>query len=129
MDLENYFKETKGKGVLATSDNEGHVDLALYARPHILDKDTIAFIMPDRLTHHNLQTNIHAAYLFIEEGPGYKGIRMFLKKIREEKDSDLLRSIHRRNYATEPEGKEVPRFLVIFNIEKILPLLGQSKIA
>lgn len=128
MNLENYFRDVKGIGVLATSDDKGNVDLALYARPHILDSDTIGFIMPDRLTHHNLQLNPHAAYLFLEDGPGYKGIRMFLKKIREEKNSDLLYSIHRRKYAMEPEGKETPRFLVIFNLEKILPLLGKDKI-
>lgn len=127
MDLTRYFENMKGKGVLATADDQGHVDVAVYARPHVVDEDTIAFIMPDRLTHHNLQSNIHAAYLFIEEGPGYKGIRLFLSKVREEKDSELLRSIRRRTYATENEGEETSRFLVFFNVDKILPLIGPGK--
>ena len=127
MDLAHYFESMKGKGVLATADEQGHVDVAVYAQPHIVDKDTIAFIMPDRLTHHNLQSNIHSAYLFIEEGHGYKGIRLFLSKVREEEDSELLHYIRRRKYASEPEGEETSRFLVFFKVDKILPLIGPGK--
>ena len=127
MDLTHYFEDIKGKGVLATADEQGHVGVAVYAQPHIVDKDTIAFIMPDRLTHHNLQSNIYAAYLFIKEGPGYSGIRLFLSKVREEEDSELLHSIRRRKYASEQEGEETPRFLVFFNVDKILPLIGPGK--
>jgi hypothetical protein len=127
MDLAHYFETMKGKGVLATADDQGHVDVAVYGRPHVVDEDTIAFIMPDRLTHHNLQSNTHAAYLFIEEGPGYKGIRLFLSKVREEEDSELLRSIRRRKYAPEQEGEETSRYLVFFKVDKILPLIGPGK--
>lgn len=126
MDLLSYFEETKGKGILATADDQGYVDVAVYARPHIIDKDTIAFIMPDRLTHQNLQSNIHAAYLFIEEGRGYKGVRLFVSKVREEEDSKLLRSLRRRKYAAEQE-EEASRFLVFFKVRKILPLIGSGK--
>ena len=127
MDLTHYFENIKGKGVLATADEQGHLGVAVYAQPHIVDKDTIAFIMPDRLTHHNLQSNIYAAYLFIKEGPGYSGIRLFLSKVREEEDSELLHSIRRRKYASEQEGEETPRFLVFFKVDKILPLIGPGK--
>ena len=81
MELREYFENLKGNGVLATADDQGHVDVAIYSKPHIMDDETIVFIMPDRLTHHNLQSNNHAAYLFKEEGPGYKGIRFFLTKL------------------------------------------------
>jgi hypothetical protein len=124
MDLGKYFENLKGTGVLATADDQGRVDVAVYARPHIMDQETIAFIMPDRLTHHNLQSNDHAAYLFMEEGPGYKGIRLFLTKVREEEDSELLQSIRRRKYATEKGEEEESRFLVFFKVDKLLPLIG-----
>ena len=126
MDLNNYFENTKGRGILATADGDGKVDAAVFARPHVMDKETIAFIMPDRLTHHNLQSNNHAAYLFMQDGPDYKGTRLFLSKIREEKDSELLHSIRRRKYASE-EGEEEARFLVFFKVDKILPLIGAGK--
>ena len=124
MDLEKYFENLKGKGVLATADDQGRVDVAVYARPHIIDGQTIAFIMPDRLTHHNLQSNNHAAYLFMEEDPGYKGIRLFLTKVREEENSELLHSIRRRKYASEKGEEEESRFLAFFKVDKVLPLIG-----
>jgi hypothetical protein len=99
MELKEYFEKTEGRGVLATSDSKGKTDAAIFARPHFMDDGTVAFIMPDRLTHHNLQENAHAAYLFIEDGPGYKGKRLFLAKIREEEDPELIHSISRRKYA------------------------------
>jgi hypothetical protein len=80
MELKEYFEKVKGMGVLATSDSEGKVDVAIYAKPHFMDDGTIALIMADKLSHHNLESNGHAAYLFKEEGPGYKGVRLFLTK-------------------------------------------------
>ena len=127
MDLAEYFENLKGSGVLATADDQGRVDVAVYARPHVMDSETIAFIMPDRLTHHNLQSNNHAAYLFMEEGPGYKGIRLFLTKVREEEDSELLHSIRRRKYASEKGEEEGSRFLVFFKVDKVLPLIGAGQ--
>ena len=126
MDLQDYFDKTKGIGVLATADKEGNVDLAIYAKPHVMDKETVAFIMADRLTHHNLQSNDHAAYLFKEEVPGYKGTRLFLTKLREEQDTELLYAIRSKRYASEKEeGK--PRFLVFFKVDKVLPLVGAGR--
>ncbi|MBN2374618.1 pyridoxamine 5'-phosphate oxidase family protein [bacterium] len=123
MDLNEYFNDAKGHGVLATANSKGIVDAAIYAKPHIIDDDTIAFIMPKRLTHHNLQSNPHAAYLFLEEGEKAKGIRLFLTKIREEKDSELLYSLRRKKYGDD----ETPRYLVFFNVDRILPLIGAGE--
>jgi len=126
MNIREYFENAKGLGIIATSDDQGRVDMAVYAKPHIMDDETIAFIMRDRLTHHNLQSNDHAAYLFKEEGPGYKGTRFFLTKIREEKDSNLLYSIRSKRYPAEKEaGKSL--FLVFFKVDKILPLIGAGR--
>lgn len=126
MDLKTYFDKNQGFGVLATADDQGFVDLAVYAKPHIMDDNTIAFIMADRLTHHNLMTNDHATYLFREDVSGYKGLRLFLTKLREEQDSKLLYSIRSRRYPSEKqEGKTL--FLVFFKIDKVLPLIGPGE--
>jgi hypothetical protein len=126
MDLQEYFDKAKGTGVLATADREGKVDVAIYAKPHVMDQETVAFIMADRLTHRNLQSNNHAAYLFREDGSGYKGTRLFLTKIREEQDSELLYAIRSKRYPSEKEeGK--PRFLVFFKVDQVLPLIGAGR--
>ena len=124
MELEKYFENTEGNGILATADGNGQVDAAIYSRPHIMDDGTIGLIMRDRLTHLNLQSNPQACYLFIEKGPGYKGKRLFLTKVREEQDSELLQSLQRRQYIDKTDEA---RFLVFFKIDKELPLVGAGE--
>ncbi len=126
MDLKTYFEQTKGFGVLATADAEGRVDAAVYARPHVMEDGSLAFIMKDRLTHHNLQSNPKAAYLFREDGGGYKGKRFFLKKIKESEDPELIESLRRKTYPTRSEDAGAKEFAVFFAIEKELPLIGAA---
>ena len=123
MQLKQYFENTKGLGVLATADGDGKVDAAVYARPHCMEDGTLAFIMRDRLTHSNLQTNPHATYLFVEEGAGFKGTRLFMTKLREEKDSELLERLKRRKY---DDDDQVNKFLVFFRLDQQLPLVGDT---
>jgi len=127
MELKSYFENIKGVGVLATADKEGRVNAAVYSRPHIMEDGTIAMIMNDRLSHHNLTSNPHAAYLFMEEGQGYKGKRLYLTKVREEEDSELLYKLKRRTYPSENEMDKGTRFLVFFEITKELPLIGAGE--
>ena len=123
MTLDEYFDRNKGLGVLSTADSDGIVDAAIYARPHFMEDGTLAFIMRDRLSHHNLQSNPHATYLFKEEGAGYKGKRLFLTRVREEQNTELLETLRRRKSAY---GNGEDRFLVFFKLDKELPLVGDG---
>ncbi len=127
MDLANYFENTEGLGVLATADADGNIDAAIYGRPHIMDDGALAFIMRQRLSYHNVMANPKAAYLFVEKGPGYKGIRLYLTKVRQETDPDLidrLRRGHHGKTTAEPADEEAR--LVIFQIDYTRPLTGDS---
>jgi hypothetical protein len=126
MKLHDYFEQTQGLGVLATADQEGKVGIAVYARPHVMEDGTLAFIMADRLTHLNLQSNPQAAYLFKEEGTGYKGKRLILTKIREEENSELLTALRKRTYSREKEESGESKFLVFFKVAQELPLIGSK---
>ena len=123
MALKEYFETTKGLGVLSTADSDGKVDSAIYSRPHLMEDGTMALVMRDRLSHTNLQSNPHAMYLFKEDGPGYKGKRLFITKVREEKNTELLESLRRRKTANE-DGAD--RFLVYFKLDKEVPLVGEG---
>lgn len=127
MSLSEYFKNTKGTGVLSTADASGKVNAAIYSRPHILDDGEIAFIARDRLTHHNLTENPHAAYLFIEDGPGYKGKRLHLTKTGEETDTDRINELSRRKRLSDQDAEKNPRFLVIFRQDAEFPLIGAEE--
>ncbi|MBW2503926.1 MAG: pyridoxamine 5'-phosphate oxidase family protein [Deltaproteobacteria bacterium] len=124
MDLRNYFSDLTGVGILSTADNDGKVDSAVYARPHVLDDGTIAFIMRDRLTHRNIQENPYACYLFIEAERGYRGVRLFLRKVKEDTNPELIQQMTRRCLSPEEDAAKGPKFLVYFQVEKILKLIG-----
>jgi hypothetical protein len=123
MNLKEYFETTKGLGILSTADSEGKVDAAVYSRPHFMADGTMALVMRDRLSHTNLQSNPHAMYLFKEDGPGYKGIRLFITRVKEEKNTELLESLRRRKTDYDDDAD---RFLVYFKIDKEVPLVGDG---
>ena len=120
-ELEEYFAETQGTGILSTADGKGVVNSAIYARPHFLEDGNVAFIMRERLTHHNLLSNRHAAYLFIEKSSAHKGKRLHLTRLTETSDLPSIERLKRRTYA---DDHEVNRYLVRFRIDRVMPLLG-----
>jgi hypothetical protein len=128
MKLSEYFEKTKGRGVIATSDSKGKVGMAVYGRPHFINEKTVAFIMADRLMHKNLQSNPYAAYLFMEAKERYVGKRLYLTKIREEKDKSFIDKIRRKESCPAyTVYKDQIKYLVYFHIDKVLPLLGDKK--
>jgi len=128
MRLSEYFEKTKGRGVIATADSKGKVGTAVYGRPHFINEKTVAFIMADRLMHKNLQSNPYASYLFMESKDSYVGKRLYLSKIKEEKDRDLIDQIRRKDSCPVYEVyRDKIRYLVYFHIDKVLPLIGEKK--
>ena len=128
MKLSEYFDKASGLGILATSDSAGAVDAAVYAKPHFIDEENVAFIMADKLTHHNIQQNPRAAYLFKESGEKYVGKRLYLTRTREVNDPQLIGEMRRRKYP-EVAGKygDENKFVVYFKIDKVLPLIGDKE--
>lgn len=127
MTLNEYLQGVTGKGILATADAKCKVDAAIYSKPHIMDNGELSFVMRDHLTHYNIESNPYATYLFIEDGPHYNGIRLFLKKVREDSDPDLIAKLTRRHLSPELDKEKGPKFLVYFVVEKILPLIGSEE--
>ena len=125
MSLANYFEDIKGIGVLATSDSEGNVDVAVYSRPYVIDETTIAFSMLERLSYSNIQANPKAAYMFVERGEGYVGKRLYLTKTGAEKDPERIKAIRQQHTRTrEPDEKVRP--LMYFTVDRIRPLVGDK---
>ncbi len=123
MNMKEYFESHRGTGYLATCDAEGRVDIAVYSRPHVQEDGTLAFGMADRLTHANLQENPHATYAFHEKG--FSGVRLYLKKVREETEGPMLDAIRKRaNQVSVPGAGDAVKFVVYFDLVKQLPLVG-----
>jgi hypothetical protein len=128
MTLKEYFNNTRGTGVLATADNEGRTDAAIYSRPHIMDDGSLAFIMRERLSLNNLQSNPYATFLFMEHDAHIKGMRLFMKKTGEDTNEKLISRMTRRNLTPEEDKAAGPKHIVYFNLEKILSLVGGNEI-
>jgi len=125
MTLAEYFKSTEGLGVLATSDSDGNVDIAIYSRPYVIDEKTIAFSMLERLSYSNIQSNPKAAYMFVERGEGYAGKRLHLTSTGEEKDPERIEQIRQQHVQTR-KYEEKTRHMVYFTVDKIRPLVGDK---
>ena len=124
MSLNEYFESNRGTGVLATSDKAGNVDAAIYARPHVVDDRTVAFIMNDRLSYQNVSENPHAAFLFREASRGFAGKRLHLTRTHEESDPQKIRDLRRRNTPDECQQSD-GNHLVYFRVDKVRPLVGE----
>lgn len=126
MNLKDYFAATRGRGVFASAGGDGRVTAAIYSTPHLVDENTAAFIMRDHLTHANLQANPYATFLFIEDGPGSHGVRLYLEKLREDRDPARLAAMTRRHLSPEEDQALGPKFIVEFRITKVLDLVGEG---
>jgi len=127
MKLKDYLEGKQGISILSTADSDGKCSTAIYSKPRVMEDNTIAFIMRERLTYHNIRNNPHAAYMFIESNPGYQGLRLFLTKIREDNDPELIARMTRRSLTPEEDKEKGPKHLVVFRVDMILPLIGAGK--
>ncbi len=125
MSLADYFETTKGMGVLATSDSDGNVDVAIYSRPYVIGENTIALSMLERLSYANIQSNSKAAYMFVEHGAGYAGKRLYLTMTGEEKDPDRVAEI-RQQHARVTHSDDKIRHMMYFTVDRIRPLVGEG---
>jgi hypothetical protein len=121
MNLHDYFNEKSGFGVISTSNNSGEVNSAIYAKPHVIGNNRIAFIMRDRLTRKNVLENPLAHYMFIEHEHGFHGIRMTLTMLEESQDQERIKALSRRPAGSGSD--EAERFLVTFAVSKVLMLV------
>ena len=96
-------------------------------KTHVFEDGTVAFLLRERLTYHNVQENPYVTYLFVEGGTGYSGIRLYLKRIKEDNDSDLIARMTRSGLSPQEDKAKGPKHLVHFKIEKILQLIGSEK--
>lgn len=122
MNLHDYFDGKSGFGVISTSNNAGEVNSAVYAKPHVIDSNTIAFIMGDRLTRKNVLENPQAHYMFIEHDHGFHGVRLSLTMLEESQDQERIQALSRR--PSKGDNDDAERFLVTFTVNKALMLVG-----
>ncbi len=113
-----------GKGVIATASADCVVNTAVYARPHIIDEETLAWGMTDSRSYANLRQNPHASYLYLAPVSGFSGWRLTLELTRIEDSGELLDAIRK---STEeivgPEAAAMVKHVGYFRVTEIRSLI------
>lgn len=128
MDLNQYFNEHDGVGVLSTADRDGRVNSAIFARPYVDESGTIIFVAARHRSLENLQANPSASFLFKEQGSGYKGLRLDLKLSSIIDNSEKIDKFRKENSGALYERyRDVDAVLALFELEAQRPLVGDGQ--
>lgn len=128
MDLVKYFEDADGFGILSTADDAGNVDAAIYAKPQVIDNDSIILVMREKLSHHNIQRNPKAIYTFIEDVPTNRGVRLYLSMKHEETNQSLAKKIIEQQPEICPFRDDSNKYVVCFNVERVRQLVGDKSL-
>ena len=103
MNLNELFQQ-QGLGVLGTASKDGAVNTAVYARPHVIDEQTLVWGMTEGRSYRNITENPQAAFLFKASGPGFSGVRLALALVKTEESGPMLAKIKASADATVGPG-------------------------
>jgi hypothetical protein len=123
MKLSEYLS-AGGSGVIATADKDGTINTAVYAVPHFVDEETVAWGMTDGRTYRNLRENPNAAFLHQAPGDGAAGVRMTLKLEQIEESGKMLDAIRTRARTVSGGGAaDMVRYVAFFKVVETRPLM------
>ena len=122
MNIEDVMKPG-GRGVIGTASKSGVVNMAVYAIPHIVDDETVAWGMTDGRTWDNVRENPNASYTYFAPGEGFRGARLTLSLSRTEDSGEMLAKIRERTDATSPGNPEAVKHVAYFKVVEARPLV------
>jgi hypothetical protein len=123
MKLAELFPEG-GRGIIGTADANGIVNLAVFAIPHVIDDETLAWGFGEGRSIANLRQNPHASYLYLAPSRGYSGWRLTLTMTGEEGEGDLLGEIKEKTaLAASPQASAAVTRVAYFKVEEVRPLM------
>jgi hypothetical protein len=123
MKLAELFPEG-GRGIIGTAGANGAVNLAVFAVPHVIDEETLAWGFTDGRSLHNLKENPHASYLYLAPTRGYAGWRLTLSLKKETEEGELLQKIREEaSQASIPAAGAAIKAVVYFKVDEVRPLM------
>ena len=112
-----------GRGVIGTASKAGVVNMAVYAVPHIVGAETVAWGMTDGRTWNNVRENPNASYAYFAPGEGFRGTRLTLSLSRTEDSGEMLAKIRERTGASSPGNPEAVKHVAYFKVVETRPLV------
>ena len=112
-----------GRGVIGTSSKTGVVNMAVYAVPHVVDNETVAWGMTDGRTWDNVRENPNASYTYFAPGEGFRGARLTLTLSHTEDSGTMLAKIRERTAASSPGNPQAVKHVAYFKVVETRPLV------
>ncbi len=112
-----------GRGVIATASRAGVVNMAVYAVPHVVDEETVAWGMTDGRTWNNVRENPNASYAYFASGEGFRGARLTLSLARTEDSGEMLAKIRERTGMVSPGNPDAVKHVAYFKVVETRPLV------
>jgi len=112
-----------GRGVIGTASKAGVVNMAVYADPHLVDDETVAWGMTDGRTWNNVRENPNASYTYFAPGEGFRGARLTLSLSRTEDSGETLAKIRERTAASSPGNPQAVKHVAYFKVVETRPLV------
>jgi Pyridoxamine 5'-phosphate oxidase len=122
MNLQETLK-AGGTGVIATASRDGVVNMAVYAVPHLVDAETVAWGMTDGRTWRNVRENPNAAYAYLAGGDGFRGVRLSLTLLRTEDSGEMLAKVRERARKIGPANPDAVKHVAYFKVAETRPLV------
>jgi hypothetical protein len=123
MKLAELFPEG-GRGIIGTADANGVVNMAVFAVPHVMDEETLAWGFTEGRSLANLRVNPHASYLYLAPSRGYSGWRLSLTLQSETGEGELLALI--KEQAAKAAGSlagAAIKHVAYFKVDEVRPLM------
>ncbi len=122
--LKEMFQEN-GIGIMASSDADGWVNMAIYSPPIITAEGLLVFGATERLTYKNIKENPRAMFMFVCPDKGWKGARIRLSLVKDETSGPMLEKVRERfkEMGYYYLASEICHALY-FKIEEIRPIKG-----
>jgi len=105
-----------GRGVIGTASKAGVVNMAVYAVPHIVDAETVAWGMTDGRTWDNVRENPNASYAYFAPGEGFRGARLTLTLAHTEDSGGMLEKIRERTASSSPGNPLAVKHVAYFKV-------------
>jgi hypothetical protein len=117
-------------GALATTNNRGDVDIAVFGSPRMIDEDTVIMAIGDNRTFQYLQENPKASFIVVEPGESptdWKGARLYLEMDSFERYGELLDSFREniRKVAGDKSANAITAG-IRFKITDVRPLIAPT---
>jgi hypothetical protein len=133
MDRKQVMKMFNSKsriGALATANNDGDVNAAVFGSPRMLDEDTVIMAIGDNRSFQYLQQNPKASFIVVEPGEtptDWRGARLYLEVDSFERYGEVLDSF-RANIRKVAGNKSADaiKAAIRFKITDVRPLIAPS---